>query len=146
MITCNKCGYDKAVQGLNEIWCDKCDATKHGPSPKSFPPIQARVEHPWEQADEYFDKNDICRFVNELFSKKIPGYWFHLVHGCAGQQDMWRATIGEIGGSSIVSYAHQNLQSLCCILEKAFDERPDTPGDGIMLVVSTAVEDYFNED
>lgn len=25
MITCNKCGYDKAVQGLNEIWCDKCD-------------------------------------------------------------------------------------------------------------------------
>lgn len=43
MITCKKCGYDKAVQGLNEIWCDKCDVTKHFPSPKRFPPIQARV-------------------------------------------------------------------------------------------------------
>lgn len=36
MTTCPKCGYDKAVQGLNEVWCDHCDATAHAQEPVVF--------------------------------------------------------------------------------------------------------------
>lgn len=48
MTTCPKCGYGKAVQGLNEIWCDNCDA--------------------------YAAKQETTSTVDELFALRVENY------------------------------------------------------------------------
>jgi hypothetical protein len=240
MITCNKCGYDKAVQGLNEIWCDKCDGvlkeeaakpraeylvdehikyvkemdslynayyfngarpfdrvedanaetpikyvddpqytSEHVPPDWQLAPvcfsrassttyyvsnalpaqpfedtvgdnqyseyIHLRAgESPWDHADAYRDKHELCLYVRTFFGEEVPGYQIYLTHGVGC--DMWRAVIAEAGVyPDIVAYAHKNLETLCDILEYAFCSWPDTPDKSIMDVVRTAVEDYFEE-
>lgn len=70
MATCNKCGYDKAVHGLVEIWCDKCDS-----APQDFTVTRASVDV-LGMSHEFFvyrpvDEADVMRKHIEAHAKLL---------------------------------------------------------------------------
>lgn len=93
MTKCNRCGYEKAVQGLSEIWCDKCDGKRVAPVDLRTvnPIVDRRDVFKRADADSYESKEKLANFLADELNAAYPK--LHTSMSAAEGDDDWRVGV-----------------------------------------------------
>jgi len=122
MIRCNRCGYEKAVQGLSEIWCDKCDGKRVGPVDLSTvnPIVDRRDLFERADAESYDSKLNMADFLESEINNEFPALRFEV---WPTDDDNWRVRVCDsksVSPSLFLSCRNTSLEAVIDVAEYAF--------------------------
>lgn len=144
MTKCNRCGYEKAVQGLSEIWCDKCDGKRVAPVDLRTvnPIVDRRDVFKRADADSYESKEKLANFLADELNAAYPK--LHIIVSAIEGDDDWRVGVYSMQlGETILYIRNRCLAAVADVADIAVSAYTSNSCVDFRAAVCHALEAHY---